>query len=117
VTLPVQVEAGRAHLGDGDRPGRQHLRVLAEDPLFDGAAIGSSRAGGTPLTINGTDILDGAAVTIGGVAATNVNVLSFTTVHADAPRSLPAPSTTSSCTNTDGAPGPSRRATSPTSST
>ena len=42
-------------------------------------------AGGTNLSIEGTDILDGATVTVGGVAATGVSVSSFNALSATGP--------------------------------
>src|SRR6185312_13814542 len=44
-----------------------------------------SAAGGTALTITGTGFLSGATVTIGGTAATGVNVVSSTSITAIAP--------------------------------
>ncbi|MGH9361801.1 MAG: IPT/TIG domain-containing protein, partial [Thermoanaerobaculia bacterium] len=41
-----------------------------------------STAGGTPITITGTGFLAGATVTLGGVPATSVNVVSSTTITA-----------------------------------
>jgi hypothetical protein len=46
-------------------------------------------AGGAPVTINGTDFLAGATLTIGGQPATNVNVGGYTSITANAP-ALPA---------------------------
>lgn len=42
-------------------------------------------AGGTPIVLTGTDFLNGATVTIGGVAARNVAFVSATEVRADTP--------------------------------
>jgi hypothetical protein len=42
-------------------------------------------AGGTAVTVTGTNFLDGAGVTIGGVAATGVTVTSATTADASTP--------------------------------
>src|SRR6185369_11501260 len=39
-------------------------------------------AGGTPVTINGSAFVSGATVSIGGTAATNVNVVNSTTINA-----------------------------------
>jgi hypothetical protein len=44
-----------------------------------------SSAGGTPVTITGTEFRAGATVTIGGVAATNVVVVNATTITATTP--------------------------------
>src|SRR5208283_48861 len=45
------------------------------------------RAGGTSVTISGTNFLSGATVTIGGAAATNVVVVSATSITATTPAS------------------------------
>ena len=42
-------------------------------------------SGGTAINVGGTDILPGATVTIGGVPATDVNVVSFTGLSATTP--------------------------------
>lgn len=44
-----------------------------------------STAGGTVVTISGSGFVSGATVTFGGVAATNVNVMSSTTITATTP--------------------------------
>src|SRR6202043_3405004 len=44
-----------------------------------------SAAGGTSVTITGTGFLTGATVTLGGTAATNVNVASATSITATTP--------------------------------
>ena len=62
-------------------------------------------AGGTGVTLAGTDFLAGAAVTIGGQPATNVNVTASTTITATTP---PLPAGTANdvvVTNSDGTSG------------
>ncbi|MEW6127530.1 MAG: IPT/TIG domain-containing protein [Acidobacteriota bacterium] len=44
-----------------------------------------SSDGGTAITISGTNFVNGATVTLGGTAATNVSVLSSTTINATTP--------------------------------
>jgi IPT/TIG domain/PKD domain/FG-GAP-like repeat/FG-GAP repeat len=46
-------------------------------------------SGGTALTINGVNFTSGATVSVGGVAATNVQVLSGTSITATAPAHAP----------------------------
>ena len=104
VTLPVQVEAGARISATATDPAGNTSEFSQRIP-FSMAPQSGPPAGGTPLTINGTDILDGAAVTIGGVAATNVNVLSFTTASADAPQLPPGTVNDVVVTNTDGSAG------------
>jgi hypothetical protein len=88
VTLPVNVEAGA------------RISATATDPLgntsefsqripFSMTPSSGPAAGGTHLSIQGTDILDGATVTVGGAAATDVDVTSFNALTATAP-ALPA---------------------------
>ena len=83
-TLPVATAAGT------------RITATATDPLGNtsefsqGLAFSSSPAAGPPaagttLTIKGTDFAAGATVTVGGVAATNVNVSSATTLTAKTP--------------------------------
>ena len=62
-------------------------------------------AGGAALTITGTDFVDGATVTIGGVAATGVTVSTYNQITATAPI-LPAGSLNDvTVTNPDGTTG------------
>ena len=83
-TLPVATAAGT------------RITATATDPLGNtsefsqGLAFSSSPAAGPPaagttLTIKGTDFAAGATVTVGGAAATNVNVSSATTLTATTP--------------------------------
>ena len=52
-----------------------------------------SIAGGTPVTITGTNFASGATVTIGGAAATNVVVVSTTQITATTPAGSAGPAT------------------------
>ena len=55
-------------------------------PTVSGVSPNSgSTAGGTSVTISGTNFVNGATVTIGGTAATNVAVNSGTTITATTP--------------------------------
>ncbi len=62
-------------------------------------------AGGAAVTISGTDFISGATVTIGGVAATNVNVGSFNSLTANAPALPPGSLNDVVVTDADGATG------------
>jgi IPT/TIG domain-containing protein/S-layer family protein len=62
-------------------------------------------AGGTALTLTGTDFLPGATVTVGGVAATGVSVNSFTSMSATTPALPPGTVNDVRVTNTDGSAG------------
>jgi hypothetical protein len=58
-------------------------------------------AGGTALTISGTNFLAGAGVTIGGVAATGIGVTSYTSMTATTPALAPGTANDLVVTNTD----------------
>ena len=60
---------------------------------------------GTPITITGTDFLDGATVSIGATAATGVGVGSFTQMTATTPVLAPGTVHDVSVVNTDGSAG------------
>ncbi len=62
-------------------------------------------AGGTALTVSGTNFLSGAAVTIGGVSATGVAVNSYTSISATTPALAPGTANDLVVTNTDGTNG------------
>ena len=63
-----------------------------------------STSGGTAVTITGTNFLAGATVSIGGAAATGVNVTSSTTINAVTPAHA-AGTVSVTVTNTDGQSG------------
>jgi CSLREA domain-containing protein len=58
-------------------------------------------AGGTALTISGTNFLDNATVTVGGVSATGVVVNSYTSISATTPILTPGTANNIVVTNTD----------------
>jgi IPT/TIG domain/S-layer homology domain len=64
-----------------------------------------SPSGGTAIMISGTNFLPGAAVTIGGVAATGVGVTSYTTMTATTPALAPGTANDLVVTNADGTNG------------
>ncbi|MGB8328233.1 MAG: IPT/TIG domain-containing protein [Steroidobacteraceae bacterium] len=71
-------------------------------PQVTGVAPGSGLlAGGTALTITGANFLTGAAVTVGGVAATSVVVVNGATITATTPANAPGPASVV-VTNPDG---------------
>ena len=67
--------------------------------------VSGDPAGGTAVTIQGTDFASGATVTIGGVAATNVNVGSGTQITAQTPALPPGTVNDLTVTNTDATTG------------
>ncbi len=62
-------------------------------------------AGGTLLTVSGTNFLGGAAVSIGGSPATGVDVVSYTSLSATTPALAPGTANDVVVTNTDGTTG------------
>ena len=71
-----------------ERHVEQRLYLLAGQSGADGGfdyAEHRTAAGGTSVTITGTGFLAGATVTLGGTAATNVNVASSTSITATTP--------------------------------
>jgi hypothetical protein len=104
VTLPVTVEAGARITAAATNPAGGTSEFSQRIP-FSMAPSSGDPAGGAQLGINGTDMLDGASVTIGGVAATDVNVFSSVFLNATAP-ALPAGTVNDVVvTNTDGSSG------------
>jgi len=71
------------------------------------AAIPASgpASGGTTISVGGTDFLPGATVTIGGVPATDVNVVSFTGLSATTPALTAGTLNDLEITDSDGASG------------
>ena len=104
VTLPVTVETGARITATATNPAGGTSEFSQRIP-FSMAPASGDPAGGAVLSITGTDMLDGATVTVGGVAATNVSVSSSTTMTATAP-ALPAGTVNDVVvTNTDGSSG------------
>ena len=61
-------------------------------PVITGVSPNTgSTAGGTPVTISGTNFFNPSTVTFGGVAATNVVVVSSTTITATTPAHAAGP--------------------------
>ena len=104
VVLPVQIGAGEHVTATATDPAGNTSEISQRLPFTISPASGAA-AGGEATTIQGTDFAAGAAVTFGGVAATNVNVSGSTTITANAP-ALPAGSLNDvTVTNTDGSSG------------
>jgi len=84
VTLPVSIAPGeRISMTATDANG--NTSEFSQRLPFSVSPASGPSAGGTGVTIAGTDFEDGAVVTIGGVAATSVNVLDFNHISASAP--------------------------------
>jgi plastocyanin len=74
--------------GDGHTSmfGRMIVNAAAQGPQITSISPNTGpTSGGTPITISGSGFQSGATVTIGGIAATNVNVSSSTTITATTP--------------------------------
>jgi formylglycine-generating enzyme required for sulfatase activity len=86
----------------GNNVGFRVARAPQSPPTISGIAPGSgSTAGGTVITITGTNLTGASSVTIGGVSATSVSVVSATTVTAVTPAGT-AGAKTVSVTTPDG---------------
>jgi len=86
--VPGTIQAGARVSATATDPAGNTSEFSQRLPFYIVPASGAA-AGGTPVTITGTDFLAGATVTIGGLPATNVNVGSFNSLTANAP-ALPA---------------------------
>jgi hypothetical protein len=104
VTLPVTVEPGARISATATDPSGRTSEFSQRIP-FSMQPNSGDAAGGTVLTLTGTDMLDGATVTVGGVAATDVNVSSFQTLSATAPALGAGTVHDVVVTNTDGSTG------------
>ncbi len=84
VTLPVSVAAGARITATATDPAGKTSEFSQRIPFATSVSSGPP-AGGAILGLTGTDFLDGAAVTVGGVAAAGVTVNSFTSATITAP--------------------------------
>ena len=133
-TFPREFLQGETYIGsgqvttDGSGNGSFHVTTLASTPAgsrisvtatdpagntsefsqrlpFSVSARSGPPAGGTSIVISGTNFNPGATVTVGGVAATGVNVGSDTSVSATTPALAPGTANDITVTNTDGTNG------------
>ena len=103
VVLPVTLAPGEkvtatATDPDGNTSEFSQRIVLASTP-------GSGNPGERPVTLDGFHFLSGATVTVGGVAATGVNVASYNQITATTPSLPPGSLNDVTVTNTDGSAG------------
>ena len=84
VTLPTSIAPGERVSMTATDPNGNTSEFSQRLPFSINPASGPS-AGGTSVTIAGTDFEDGAVVTIGGQPATNVAVSNFNQITATAP--------------------------------
>ncbi len=73
--------------------------------VFSVAPTSGDPAGGASVAVHGTDFLDGATVSIGPAAASNVNVASFTQLSATVPALAPGTVNHVTVVNTNGSAG------------
>jgi hypothetical protein len=104
ITLPVATEAGARISATATDPNGNTSEFSQRLPFSINNHSGPS-TGGTALTISGTDFAAGATVTIGGIAATGVNVSSYKLMTATTPALAPGTANDLVVTNTDGTNG------------
>ena len=104
VTVPVQIAQGDFVSATATDPDGNTSEFSQRLP-FSVFPVSGDSAGGTAITIQGTDFASGATVTVGGVAAANVVVGSSTQITAQSPL-LPAGTVNDlNVTNLDGTTG------------
>ena len=84
VTLPVTIETGARVTATATGPTGKTSEFSQRIPFFLNQPSGPPE-GGSPLSITGTDILPGATLTVGGIAATSITVIDFHSLSANAP--------------------------------
>jgi hypothetical protein len=104
VTLPVQVAADARITATATDP-VGNTSEFSQRIVFSILPASGPPAGGTAVALSGTDFASGALVTIGGAAASNVNVASFTQISATTPQLAPGTVNDVTVTNADGSAG------------
>jgi hypothetical protein len=104
VTLPVAVEAGARITATATDPAGKTSEFSQRIP-FSATPASGPPLGGTVVNLTGTDFVTGAAVTMGGVPATGVDVSSFTHMSATAPALAAGTVNDIVVTNADGSAG------------
>ncbi len=104
VTLPAVVAAGARITATATDP-TGNTSEFSQRIVFSMAPASGPAAGGGAVTISGTDFGAGAAVTIGGVAAGNVQVVGNTSITATTPVLTAGASHDVVVTNTDATAG------------
>jgi len=104
VTLPVEVESEARISATATDPAGKTSEFSQRMP-FSATPASGPPAGGTFLNVMGTDFLAGATVTVGGVPASDVGVVSFTHLTATAPAIAAGTVNDIAVTNADGSSG------------
>jgi hypothetical protein len=104
VTFPATVEVGARITATATDPTGATSEFSQRIPFFTSIPSGPP-ASGTVLTLTGTDFLDGATATVGGVAAGGVTVNSFTSATVTTPALLAGTVNDIVVTNLDGSQG------------
>jgi hypothetical protein len=104
VTLPVVTEVGARISATATDPAGNTSEFSQRLP-FSVTPTAGPGAGGTLITVKGTDFAAGATVTVGGQPATGVNVTNHTTLTATTPALAPGLANDIVVTNTDGTTG------------
>ena len=104
IDVPGTIQTGERTSATATDP-NGNTSEFSQRPPFSIVPASGAAAGGAAVTISGTDFLAGATVTIGGVAATNVDVGSFNSLTADAPALAPGSLNDVTLTDSDGASG------------
>ena len=81
----VQVDEPERHVGDARRAASPTPRRPAAPTLTSVSPTSGPTAGGTTITLTGTNFVSGATVRVGGTAATNVTFVSATQLTARTP--------------------------------
>ncbi len=102
-TLPSVASGSKISVTATDPSG--NTSEFSERLPFSVSVKSGAAAGGTALTVSGTNFLAGAAVTLGGVATTGVVVNSYTSISATTPALAPGTANDLVVTNTDGTHG------------
>ncbi len=104
VTLPVSTQAGARISATATDPAG-NTSEFSQRLAFSVTPTSGPPAGGTGITIKGTDFAAGATVSVGGQAATGVDVTNATTITATTPALAPGIANDVVVTNTDGTSG------------
>ena len=104
VDVPGTIQPGERVSATATDP-NGNTSEFSQRPVFSIVPASGPAAGGTALTLSGTDFISGATVTIGGVPATGVGVSNFNSMTAFTPALPPGTLNDVTVTDLDGASG------------